>query len=94
LLSAGDDNKCFPYKDDAQCARAAERVSAVQDSLQFLSLVPDRISLPLLAAVYRAPVGRADFSLFLTGKTGVFKTALAALCQQHFGAAMDASHLN
>src|SRR5450759_3804440 len=49
--------------------------------------------LPLLAAVYRAPLGRVDLSLFLTGKTGVFKTALAALCQQHFGAAMDASRL-
>ena len=31
--------------------------------------------------------------MFLTGRTGTFKTALAALCQQHFGAAMDASHL-
>jgi hypothetical protein len=72
---------------------AAERVRAVQASLRFLSLAPDRISLPLLAAVYRAPLGRVDFSLFLTGKTGVFKTALAALCQQHFGAAMDASRL-
>jgi hypothetical protein len=38
-------------------------------------------------------LGKVDFSLFLTGQTGVFKTALAALCQQHFGAAMDASGL-
>ena len=56
-------------------------------------MAPDRISFPLLAAVYRAPFGEVDFSVFLTGKTGVFKTALAALCQQHFGAAMDASRL-
>jgi hypothetical protein len=56
-------------------------------------LAPDRISFPLLAAVYRAPLGKVDFSLFLTGQTGTFKTALAALCQQHFGAAMEASHL-
>jgi hypothetical protein len=73
--------------------QAGERVSAVRSSLQFLSLAPDRITFPLLAAVYRAPLGRVDFSLFLTGKTGVFKTALAALCQQHLGAAMDASRL-
>ena len=70
-----------------------ERVNAVRASLRFLALAPDRISLPLLAAVYRAPFGNADFSVFLTGRTGSFKTALAALCQQHFGAAMDASHL-
>jgi hypothetical protein len=72
---------------------ADERVSAVRQSLRFLSVAPDRITFPLLAAQYRAPFGGVDFSLFLTGGTGVFKTALAALCQQHFGADMDASRL-
>ena len=38
-------------------------------------------------------LGRTDFSLFLAGRTGVFKTALAALCQQHFGAGLDAANL-
>jgi hypothetical protein len=47
----------------------------------------------VLAAVYRAPLGPVDFSVFLTGRTGTFKTALAAICHQHFGAAMDASRL-
>jgi hypothetical protein len=70
-----------------------EQVRAVRASLRCSDLAPDRISFPLLAAVYRAPLGRVDFSLFLTGPTGTFKTALAALCQQHFGAAMEASHL-
>ncbi len=70
-----------------------ELVRAVRASLRCLSVAPDRISFPLLAAVYRAPFGGVDFSVFLAGKTGVFKTALAALCQQHFGAAMDASRL-
>jgi hypothetical protein len=68
-------------------------VRALRASLRCLSLAPDRISLPLLAAVYRAPFGKADFSVFLAGRTGVFKTALAALCQQHFAAAMDSSGL-
>jgi hypothetical protein len=58
-----------------------------------LSLAADRISCPLLAAVYRAALGKVDFSLFLAGPSGVFKTALAALCQQHFGATMDAQAL-
>jgi hypothetical protein len=43
--------------------------------------------------VYRAALGPMDFSLFLVGATGRFKTALAALCQQHFGATLDASGL-
>jgi hypothetical protein len=71
----------------------AEQVMAVRASLQFLSLAPDRITFPLLAAVYRAPFGKIDFSLFLAGHSGVFKTALAALCQQHFGPTMDVSGL-
>jgi hypothetical protein len=58
-----------------------------------LSVAPDRIVFPLLAAVYRAPLGKVDFSLFLAGPSGTFKTALAALCQQHFGAGMDARTL-
>jgi len=69
------------------------RVSAIRASLSFLSLAPDRISCPLLAAVYRAALGKVDFSLFLAGPSGSFKTALASLCQQHFGAAMDAKAL-
>jgi len=68
-------------------------VGAVRASLRLLSLAPDRITFPLLAAVYRAVLGNVDFSIFLTGPRGSFKTALAALCQQHFGADMDASAL-
>lgn len=72
--------------------RAVER-QAVRASLHLLSLAPDRISLPLLAGTYRAALGAVDFSIFLVGTTGVFKTAVAALCQQHFGPTMDALHL-
>jgi hypothetical protein len=68
-----------------------ELMRSVRASLRCLSVAPDRISFPLLATIYRAPFGKVDFSVFLSGKTGVFKTALAALCQQHFGATMDAS---
>ena len=39
--------------------------------------------MPLLAAVYRAPSGAVDSSLFLTGRRAeCFKSAPAALCQQ------------
>jgi hypothetical protein len=68
-------------------------VGAVRASLRLLAVAPDRISLPLLATVYRAPFGMADFSVFLAGQTGAFKSALAGLCQQHFGADMDGRHL-
>ena len=71
----------------------SERVQSIRASLRCLSLAPDRVTFPLLAAVYRAPFGKTDFSMFLVGKTGVFKTALAAVCQQHFGMGMDSAHL-
>ena len=66
---------------------------AVRASLCLLDLAPDRISFPLLAAVYRAALGESDFSLFATGPTGVFKSTLAALAQQHFGCSMGAPNL-
>ncbi len=68
-------------------------VRAIRDSLRILDVAPDRITFPLLAGVYRAALGGAAFSLFLAGRSGVFKSTMAALCQQHFGAEMDAAHL-
>jgi hypothetical protein len=66
---------------------------AVEASLGILTLAPASVTVPVLGAVYRAPLGPVDFSLFLTGRTGVFKTELAALAQQHWGAGLDARHL-
>src|SRR4029077_7261616 len=70
-----------------------EKVQSVRASLRCLCLAPDHITVPLVAAIYRAPFGNTDFSLFLAGKTGVFKTAIAAVAQQHFGVGLDAAHL-
>lgn len=67
--------------------------SAVRASLRLLDLGPPAISFTLLAATYRALFGDADFALHLAGETGAFKSELAALHQQHFGAAMNRLHL-
>ena len=67
--------------------------AAVRASLRLLEVAPDRVSVPLLAATYRAVLGATDLSVHLAGPTGVLKTELAALVQQHFGAAMDSRHL-
>lgn len=66
---------------------------AVQASLRFLELASARIVAPLYAAPWRAAVGGADFCAHVAGSTGVFKTELVALVQQHFGPAMNARHL-
>src|SRR5262249_49296200 len=38
-------------------------------------------------------LGETDFAVHLAGETGAFKSEVAALHQQHFGAAMDRLHL-
>lgn len=70
-----------------------ERRAAIRASLGLLALGPDPLVFPLLAATYRAAMGQSDSSVYLVGRTGVFKSELAALAQQHFGAAMDARNL-
>ena len=68
-------------------------VAAILASLKMLNLTHARITYPLLAAVFRAVLGPCDFSLSLVGSTGVGKSELAALTQQHFGAYFNARKL-
>lgn len=68
-------------------------VNAVQTSLDMLDVAPDRITLPLLAAVARTPLGGVDMAVALHGQTGIGKSELAALAQQHYGPQMDARSL-
>ena len=70
-----------------------ELATAVRSSLALLELAPDRISVPLLGATYRAALGNADFSPHLSGFTGTGKSEIAALMQQHFGPEMHAKRL-
>jgi hypothetical protein len=71
----------------------AELVAAVRDSLVIIDVAPDRVTAPLLGAVYRAVLAAADYSVHLTGPTGAGKTEVMALLQQYHGAGMDARHL-
>ena len=67
--------------------------SAVRASLAVLDLAPARLTVVILGAVWRSVLGDSDFNLFIHGATGLFKSELAALAQQHFGAGFDAHHL-
>ena len=66
---------------------------AVRVSLDLRKVGPQEITVPLLSAAYRAPLGDTDFSEHLVGQTGEGKTAVAALVQQHFGLYLDAQNL-
>jgi hypothetical protein len=67
--------------------------SAVRSSLRLVELGPPAVSFALRAATCRAVFGACDFSIHVTGQTGAFKSELAALEQQHFGAAMSRLNL-
>lgn len=63
------------------------RVLAFQAVLQFLEL-GGGLTIMLVAAVFRAALGYASFSIHLAGPSGAFKSAVAALFQQFFGPAL------
>ena len=61
---------------------------AAKTSLEFIGVADERITLPLHAAAYRAPLNemlRCDAALSVNGDTGTLKSTLAALLQSHFG---------
>jgi len=70
-----------------------ELAAAFRTSLELLDLAPDRLMVPLVASAFRAVLGEADFTTLLVGSTGIFKSQVAALIQQHFGAEMVSAHL-
>ena len=78
------------------CTFPAERAhlqQAIRASLRFIDLTDDTITIPLYAALWRSVLGKVNFGMHVAGKTGMGKSEIAALLQQHFGASMDASIL-
>jgi hypothetical protein len=67
--------------------------TAVRAGLGLLDVAPDTVTVPLLAAVFRAVLGGCDFSIHLSGPSGAGKSELTALVQSFFGASFDARHL-
>lgn len=67
-------------------------IKAIRRSLRFLEVATDSVSMPLFMGVYRAPLGEAltvDFSIFVEGKTGTYKSAITGVLQAHFGPGFD-----
>lgn len=70
----------------------AER-RAVRATLTLLDVAPDHVTVPVLAAAWRAPLTDSHLTVWVTGSTGAGKTALTALAQSHFGAGFTAHTL-
>jgi hypothetical protein len=71
----------------------ADLVRAVRTSLRMIDLGPHRITVPVQGGIYLAPLSVEDVSVYLAGPSGVFKTELAALAEQYYGAGFDSRHL-
>jgi len=77
--------EALPWGSDPRGSK--ELCEAVRASLKIVAtLNRDELTIPALAATYRAVLGKSDSSVFLAGTTGHRKSSLAALCMQHFGA--------
>jgi len=65
-----------------------ELKKAILHTLKILDLGPKRLSTPMLASIFRAPLCSflpTNFIVFFVGTTGVGKTALTSVIQSHFG---------
>ena len=66
---------------------------AVAAAAELFDIGPPEISIPLFAAVWRAPLGASQLTLYLSAPAKTGKSMLAALAQQHFGAGLHESAL-
>jgi hypothetical protein len=63
--------------------------AAVKASIDLLNVAPYRVTVPLVSAAWRAPLGPCDYSVYFYGGTGTYKSELTARAQQHYGPKMD-----
>lgn len=70
-----------------------EAAAAIAASLRLLEVADDAVTVPIFAGIWRAALGHVDLSLHLAGKTGIGKSVLAALAQQHYGPEMTSRRL-
>lgn len=90
------DSTLTRYALPEQSAPTEQVVHAVRTSLRLLHVVADRISIPLLAATYRAPLNEflpCDAVIWPYGPTGSLKSTIAAILVQHFGTEFDRERL-
>ena len=67
-------------------------MEAVRAALLLVDVAPDRVTIPALAAVFRAPLWEwlsCDAVVWLFGPTGALKSSLAALLLGFYGTSFD-----
>lgn len=89
-VDLGTDRLNYYALPDPSTATEEEIAEAVRASIDVLDVAPDRVTVPILAAAYRAPLPiPPETSVFVAGPSGSLKTAVSALACQHFGPRLD-----
>lgn len=65
---------------------SSELKAAVEASLSFLEVAPHTTTFPILGSIFRSVLGDAGYTLWVSGRPTVGKTALTLVALQHFGA--------
>jgi|GEM_PF-862927 len=71
-------------------------IEAVTASFELLKVAPYRVTIPLLCAIYRAPLEEViscHMTVFIAGQTGTFKSELTGLALSHFGPDFNGKNL-
>jgi hypothetical protein len=85
-VDLGDERLNFFHLADPTAVPAAELAAAVRASLDLRHAAPGKVTVPMLAAAYRAPLPlQPETGVFVVGPSGSMKTALSAVVAQHFG---------
>jgi hypothetical protein len=77
-----------PFERFALPARTEDPERALELSLSLLDCGPPDVMVPLLGAIYAAPLSfilNPDFAVWVVGLTGSLKSEMASLAQRHFG---------
>ena len=72
--------RTFPKGDDPSLIK-----EAVRKSFTLWDLYPHQVSIPVMAAAYRAALGPVDFSIYLVGPTGIGKTSFSDMVMRFYG---------
>ena len=62
---------------------------AYQSTIDFLNAFPRHLTVPILGAVFASVLGDPDYSVFVTGQSGCFKSELTGLAMAFFGSGFN-----
>lgn len=65
---------------------------AFQAVLELKDAFPQHVTIPLIGSVLGSVLGAVNYSFFLTGESGTFKSEITAIGQSFFGSGFDSQH--